>query len=73
MQEKPIEEGQGVIITGFLMKQVIKTSPAYISKAVHGFRAIERHGHSEIEIWQLIVPVDVDIFMDLCHQESSSS
>lgn len=49
------------------MKQVIKTSPAYISKAVHGFRAIERHGHSEIEIWQLIVPVDVDIFMDLCH------
>lgn len=45
--------------------------PAYVSKAVCGFQAIERHGQPEIEIWQLTVPVDAGKFTGLCHQVSA--
>lgn len=40
--------------------------------ALHGFQAIERQDHFEVEIWQPIVPGDVGKFMELCHQVSSA-
>ena len=71
MGEKPVEEGQGLTITGFSY-EACNQKRLRVSKAVPVFQALERSDHCEAEIWPSLVPIGVSKFMELCHQGTFS-